>query len=169
MHKVVRAPGAPARHYLQHHWGVYRSDDNGDTWNAIEKGLPSTFGFALAAHPHDADTAYVLPIESDGFRCTPEGKLRVYRTTDGGKMWKPLTKGLPQANALETVLRDAMDTDECAKPGVYFGTKSGKVYASADAGDSWKCVADGLPTIYCVKAAIVGGPAPAKAKKRSRR
>ena len=166
----MAAPGAPHRLYLQHHWGVYRSDDSGNTWTAIEKGLPTTFGFALAGHPHDADTAYLLPIESDGFRCTTEGKLRVYRTTDGGKMWKPLTKGLPQANALETVLRDAMDTDDCARPGVYFGTKSGKVYASADEGNSWKCVADGLPTIFCVKAAVVGGASGKKtaAKKRAR-
>ncbi len=162
VHKLAQAAGDPKRFYLQHHWGVYRSDDGGDTWKAMEKGLPTTFGFALAAHPHDGDTAYVLPIESDGFRCTPEGKLRVYRTKDGGKSWKALTKGLPQSNALETVLRDGMDVDTCARPGVYFGTKSGKVYASADEGNSWKCIAEGLPTVNCVKAAVV----PAAGKKR---
>jgi photosystem II stability/assembly factor-like uncharacterized protein len=157
VHKVVSHPAAPGRLYLQHHWGVYRSDDAGENWKAIEKGLPSTFGFAMSIHPHDPDMVYVLPLESDGFRCTPEGKLRVYRTADGGKAWKAMTKGLPQKNANETVLRDGMDMDGCATPGVYFGTKSGKVYASRDAGTSWKLIASGLPQVQCVKVAMVPG------------
>jgi len=43
---------------------------------------------------------------SDEFRCTPEGRLRVYRTRNvcPGK----LTRGLPQRGAYETVLRDEM-------------------------------------------------------------
>lgn len=164
VHKIVQAPNAPGRFYLQHHWGVYRSDDAGATWKPVEKGLPSTFGFAMAAHPRCPDTAFVLPIESDGFRCTPEGKLRVYRTTDAGKTWKAMTKGLPQKNALELVLRDGMDVDGCDPAGVYFGTKSGKVWASRDEGSSWTCIADGLPQVNCVKVAMV----PRKAKKGRR-
>ena len=30
----------------------------------------------------DPDCAWIVPLESDEFRCTPEGKLRVYRTRD---------------------------------------------------------------------------------------
>lgn len=167
---MVSHPAAPGRLYLQHHGGVYRSDDAGDTWKNISKGLPSDFGFAMAIHPHDANTVYVLPLESDMFRCAPEGKLRVYRTSDGGKSWKPLSKGLPQENALETVLRDAMDTDDLPKAGVYFGTRSGRIYASADEGASWKEIASGLPTVCCVKAAVVRNGASEKppAKKKGR-
>lgn len=168
MHKAVQHPAAPGRIYLQHHGGVYRSDDAGGSWKNIGKGLPSDFGFALAVDPHDGDTAFVLPLESDMFRCTPEGKLRVYRTTDGGKSWRGLGKGLPQENALETVLRDAMDADACDPAGVYFGTKSGRVYGSRDRGDSWRELVAGLPPVCCVKAALVPGAAKAAARGKAK-
>jgi photosystem II stability/assembly factor-like uncharacterized protein len=152
----VQHRDTPERLFLQNHWGLYRSDDGGNSWNDIANGVPSDFGFCMAAHPHDPETVYIVPIESDQYRCTPEGKLRVYRTRNAGKSWEPLTRGLPQKNAMETVLRDALATDTCNPAGVYFGTRSGKVYGSSDGGNSWKLVAEGLPAVVCVKAAWVG-------------
>ncbi len=157
VHKVVHHPARPERLFLQNHWGLYRSDDWGDTWHDIANGVPSDFGFAMAAHPHDPDTVYIVPLESDVFRCTPEAKLRVYRTRDAGATWEPLGRGLPQRNAYETVLRDALATDRHDPAGVYFGTRSGKLFASRNEGGSWQLIADGLPSIVCVKAAVVGG------------
>src|SRR5439155_20321448 len=100
-------------------------------------GVPSDFGFAIAVHPHQPETVYIVPLDSDQFRATPDAKLRVYRTTNGGKSWKPLAKGLPQENAYECVLRDAMSTDQADPAGIYFGTRSGKVFGSASEGDKW--------------------------------
>ena len=156
VHKVVQHRGKPEQLFLQNHWGLYRSDDGGNSWNDIANGVPSDFGFCMAVHPHDPETVFIVPIESDQYRCTPEGKLRVYRTTNAGKSWEPLTRGLPQKNAMETVLRDALATDTCDPAGVYFGTRSGKVYGSSDGGNSWRLVAEGLPPVVCVKAAWVG-------------
>lgn len=155
VHKVVHHPDRPERLFLQNHWGLYRSDDWGDSWRDIANGVPSDFGFAMAMHPHDTDTVYIVPLESDHFRCTPEARLRVYRTRDAGASWEPLHRGLPQEDAYETVLRDALDTDDARSAGVYFGTRSGKVYASADEGASWKLVKDGLPPVVCVKAGVL--------------
>ena len=62
---------------LQHHWGVYRSDDAAAMWQPHEGGLPSTFSMPLLAHPHRGGTAWVIPLQSDEFRCTPEGWLRL--------------------------------------------------------------------------------------------
>jgi photosystem II stability/assembly factor-like uncharacterized protein len=155
VHKVVSHPSNPNRMFLQHHWGVYRSDTAGDSWDDIGKGLPSDFGFAMEIDPHDANTVYIIPIESDEFRCTPEGKLRVYRTKDGGNSWHALTAGLPQQDALETILRDNMDADGSSPTGLYFGTRSGKVFGSSNGGDSWTLIKDGLPPVTCVKTATV--------------
>lgn len=162
VHKIVLHPARPERVFLQNHWGLYRSDDAGDSWKDIAKGVPSDFGFAMAMHPHDPDTVYILPLESDTFRVTPGGRLRVYRTRDGGGSWEPLTKGLPQKDAFETVLRDAMDVDALNPAGVYFGTRSGKVFGSADGGASWSRVLDGLPPVLSVKVAVIGGAAKAR-------
>jgi photosystem II stability/assembly factor-like uncharacterized protein len=107
----------------------------------------------MGVHPEDPDCAWIVPLESDGFRCVPEGKLRVYRTRDAGASWEPLANGLPQEGAYETILRDAMAVDPLA--GVYFGTRSGKVFGSADAGESWMEILDGLPPVVSVTAARI--------------
>jgi hypothetical protein len=156
VHKVAQSKQRPERMFLQNHWGLYRSDDRGESWNDIAANVPSDFGFPVAVHPDDPDSAWIIPLESDQFRCTPEGKLRVYRTRDAGGKWEPLSNGLPQHDAFETVLRDAMTVDALAPAGVYFGTRSGKLFVSADEGESWSMVQDGLPPIVSVKSARVG-------------
>jgi hypothetical protein len=154
VHKVVQHRDRPDVLFLQNHWGLYRSDDAGDSWRDMAHGVPSDFGFPIAVHPHEPDTVYVLPLESDAFRCPPEGKLRVYRTLNGGRTWAPLTRGLPQRRAYDTVLRDAMATDTLDPAGVYFGTRSGKLFASEDGGNSWRLAIDGLPPVVCVRAVV---------------
>jgi photosystem II stability/assembly factor-like uncharacterized protein len=82
--------------------------------------------------------------------------MRVYRTRNAGASWEPLTTGLPQQDAYETVLRDALTADSLDPAGIFVGTRSGKLFGSADGGDSWTEIADGLPSIACVKAAVIG-------------
>jgi photosystem II stability/assembly factor-like uncharacterized protein len=155
VHKIALHESRPERLFLQNHWGLYRSDNRGDSWQDIAHGVPSDFGFAMLMHPHDADCVYIVPVESDEFRCTPEGHLRVYRTRNAGGSWEALGRGLPQKGAYETVLRDALSSDSIDPAGIYFGTRSGKVYGSRDEGKNWKKIVEGLPQILCVKAAVV--------------
>ena len=154
VHKIAQSVRRPDRLFLQNHWGLYRSDDRGASWTDIANGVPSDFGFPIAIHPDDADSAWIVPLESDQFRCTPEGKLRVYRTRDAGASWTALSRGLPQNGAYETVLRDALAVDAQPRPGVYFGTRSGKLFGSADEGETWTTLADGLPPVIAVKTAV---------------
>ena len=155
VHKIVSHPSNPARLFLQNHWGLYRSDDAGDSWTDIANGVPSDFGFAMVNDPNDANSVFIIPLESDEFRCTPEAKLRVYRSRNAGESWEPLTNGLPQENAFETVLRDGMCNDDLKPAGIYFGTRNGKLFGSNNAGESWQSIAEGLPPIVCVKASVV--------------
>jgi photosystem II stability/assembly factor-like uncharacterized protein len=155
VHKIAQDAEDPDRLYLQNHWGVYRSDDAGATWNDIGAGLPSTFGFAVAAHPHRPGTAYVFPITADADRVPADHKCRVYRTGDAGASWEPLSAGLPEGEHYGTVLRDALRTDDADPAGVYFGNRNGEVYTSADDGDSWQQIASHLPDVLCVRAALI--------------
>lgn len=156
VHKIVMHPSRPERLFLQNHWGLYRSSDHAESWQDMANGVPSDFGYAMAAHPRNPDCVYIVPVESDEFRCAPEGRLRVYRTRNAGQSWEPLFRGLPQKNAYETVLRDGLTTDTLDPAGIYFGTRSGQLYGSRDEGKNWKRIVEGLPPIVCVKCAVVG-------------
>ena len=152
VHKIARDPEVPTTLFAQNHHGVYRSDDNADTWVSIADGLPTDFGFAMLTHPRKSGTAWVIPIKADGERIPPDGQLAVHRTSDGGNSWTRLHTGLPD-NEFNVVLRDAAAVDGADPAGVYFGTRGGSVYASADEGEVFVEVASHLPDVLCVRAA----------------
>jgi len=168
VHKIAMHPERPERLFLQNHWGLYRSDDGGENWTDIANGVPSDFGFAVIMHPRNPDWVYIVPVESDEFRCACDGRLRVYRTRNAGASWEPLVRGLPQKRAYETVLRDAMTADSFDPAGIYFGTRSGQLFGSRDEGKTWQKILEGLPAVVCVRSAVVedaaGGLRPTSAK-----
>ena len=169
VHKIATHKDAPGRMYMQNHggwaeWdgpggrrpdiGVLRSDDHGRSWRSIAKGLPADFGFPIVVHPHDADTAYVVPLEPMTRTC-PGGVPAVWRTENGGDSWKPLKKGLPKKDSFFTVLRDGLDADDLKTPALYFGTTTGQLWIGREGGEQWDCVFESLPPIHCVKVAVV--------------
>jgi len=151
-HRLLMHPGRPERLYRQSHVGTWRSDDAGTSWTEITPGLPSDFGYALATDPVRADTLFCIPEAGTQMRYPVDGRLRVYRTEDGGAHWTALTRGLPQAHVYCTVLRDGLDDDGLDPLGLYFGTSSGHLFASDDRGESWTLRAGFLPSILSVKA-----------------
>lgn len=161
VHCLTLAAGGSGRLYQQNHCGMYRSDDGGRSWQSIEEGLPSSFGFPAAAHPHDPDTLFLLPLNGDSLgRFMPEAKAAVWRTRDGGKSWQALREGLPQKDCYAGVLRQAMAVDGLDQAGIYFGTSTGELYGSADEGESWSCLARHLPPILSVETLYVPGRVP---------
>jgi photosystem II stability/assembly factor-like uncharacterized protein len=155
VHKLVRSPADLQRFYQQNHVGVHRSDDAGRSWTEVTEGLPTEFGFACAAHPHDRDTFYVIPLDPGHGRTMPDGQAAVWRTRDAGESWQRLDSGLPQRDAHVGVLREGMAMDSYDAPGVYFGTSTGQLFASVDEGDTWTEVASYLPGITSVEVAVV--------------
>jgi photosystem II stability/assembly factor-like uncharacterized protein len=157
VHKIAMHPDQPERLFLQNHFGLYRSDNCGENWTDIANGVPSDFGFAMIMHPKNPDCVYIVPVESDEFRCACDGRLRVYRPRNAGASWEPLMRGLPQKRAYETVLRDAMTADAFDPAGIYFGTRNGQIFGSRDEGRTWQRILEGLPAVTCVRTAVVEG------------
>jgi photosystem II stability/assembly factor-like uncharacterized protein len=155
VHKLTRSPADGSRMFQQNHVGMHRSDDTAGTWTEITEGLPTEFGFAAAAHPHDRDTFYVIPLDPGHGRSMPEGRAAVWQTRDAGSTWRRLERGLPQQDAYVGVLREGMAIDSYDLPGLYFGTSTGQVFASTDEGESWNEIASYLPGISSVEVAQV--------------
>ena len=157
VHNMHRAQAEPETLYLQFHGGVYRSDDAGDTWQPIAKGLPSDFGLPMAVDPGDPDRAFVIPLGSERDRVTLGGRVRVYETRDRGDSWHALANGLPQKDAYLTILRQAFCSDGSSPLGLFFGATSGDVFGSSDGGGSWFAAARHLPPVLSVR---TGRPKP---------
>ena len=156
VHKLVMSPVDETRLYQQNHVGMHRSDDGGQSWTEITEGLPTEFGFPAAAHPHDRDTFYVIPVDPGHGRTMPEGRAAVWRTRDAGSTWERHDEGLPQRDAYLGVLREGLAIDTRDTPGLYFGTSTGQVFASDDEGESWAEIASYLPGIRSVEVGLVG-------------
>ena len=135
--------------WMQNHCGIYRSTDGAASWKRVSKaGEVAHFGFAVAADEDDPDTAWVVPAVSDTHRTAVGGKLVVCRTTDGGKSWRTLRKGLPQQHAYDVTFRHALDH---ADGNLAFGTTTGNLYLSSNRGQSWECLGHNFPPIYSVR------------------
>lgn len=156
MHKMRLDEKDPDRIWTQTHVGVFRSDDQGRSFKDVTPGLPSFHGFPIATTRSGPDATYVVPLEfeTNNFRVCP-GQFAVYRTTDAGKSWEKLKKGLPGPHDYQSVYREGLDTDGLSPEGVYVGTTNGEVYASADAGDAWRRLPGTLPPILSVCAFVI--------------
>jgi hypothetical protein len=149
-HCVVQCRTAPDSLWAQHHNGIFRSVDGSASWQEIETAQPSHFGFPVAVHPGDPDTAWFVPAIQDQKRIPMDGRVVVSRTRDGGRSFEVLTKGLPQEHAYDLVFRHALDVDAAGEC-LVFGSTTGSLWVSEDGGDSWQTVSTHLPPVYCVR------------------
>jgi hypothetical protein len=149
-HRLVQCAQAPDALWVQHHNGVFRSTDGGKTWRDAPNAAPSVFGFAVAAHPRDAKTAWFVPAIKDERRVPVDGKLVVSRTRDGGETFEVLRRGLPQEHAYDLVYRHALDVDASGER-LAMGSTTGGLWISENGGDSWSAINLNLPPVHCVR------------------
>ena len=94
-HLLAQCLANPDVLWVQHHNGIFRSTDSATSWSEITGVKPSAFGFPVAVHPKDPDTAWFVPGISDEKRYPVDGRVVVNRTRDGGRSFETLTRGLP--------------------------------------------------------------------------
>ena len=107
-------------------------------WTGPAKGLPSAPATRIAVDPKSADTAYAT---FSGF----SSGAHVFKTTDGGSSWAPLSKGLPSIPT-NTITAENSKT-------LWVGTDDG-VYLSTDSGTNWNRYGSGLPHVPVYEIAI---------------
>jgi hypothetical protein len=153
VHMLARCAARPEVVWCQHHNGVFRSEDAGASWREVTAIRPAKFGFAVAAHPRDPETAWFVPAIKDERRVPVDGKVVVARTRDGGRSFDVLRDGLPQRHAYDLVLRHALAVDASGER-LAFGSSNGGLWISEDGGDSWTAPDARLPPIAAVRFAI---------------
>jgi len=148
-HRIQRCAAQPQVLWCQHHGGIWRSTDNAASWHELKAPLTS-FGFAVAAHPQDGETAWFVPGIKDEKRVPVDGALVVNRTRDGGRSFETLRNGLPQKDCYDLIYRHGLDVAADGRT-LMMGSTTGHVWASGDAGDTWGAVALNLPPIAAVR------------------
>ncbi len=115
---------------------VYVTRDNGKTWNNVTpKGLPECLINAIEISPHSPSTVYIATTRYKFNDFTPA----IYKTTDGGKNWITISKGIP-VGAYTRVVRE----DDKRKDLLFAGTETG-LYVSWNGGTTWQRMQLNLP------------------------
>ena len=148
-HRVARCAAKPDVMWMQHHNGMFRSTDAGVHWSQLDPAV-TDFGFAVAAHPADGETAWFVPAVKDEIRIPRDGALCVTRTSDGGKTWQVMREGLPQRDAYDLIYRHGLDVDDSGRR-LAMGSTTGALWTSDDGGERWELVNAHFPPIYAVR------------------
>ena len=149
-HRIVQCASAPDCYWAQHHNGIFRTTDNASSWQSIENVQPSVFGFGVAVHPKDPETAWFVPAIKDEARYPKDGQFVVTRTRDGGASFDVLREGLPQEDAYDLVYRHAFDIDQSGDR-LAMGSTTGNLWITEDQGDSWRTLSHHMPPVYAVE------------------
>jgi photosystem II stability/assembly factor-like uncharacterized protein len=154
VHTILLDPGHPERIFVAiSAAGVFRSDDAGETWRPINRGLRSEFMpvpdadvghcvHRIALHPARPDVMFM------------QKHWDVMRTDDGGESWREVSGNLPSdfgfvvdvhAHEPNTVYVIPIKSDSEHFP------PDGKlrVYRSRSGGEDWEALSQGLPQSNC--------------------
>ncbi|KVM09318.1 sialidase, partial [Burkholderia ubonensis] len=148
-HRVVQCAANPDVLWTQHHCAIFRSTDGAAHWQRID-AQPSSFGFAVAVHPREPDTAWFVPAVKDACRIPVNGQFVVTRTRDGGRTFERFSNGLPSAPAYDLVYRHGLAVDDSGTR-LAMGSTTGALWTSGDGGESWRLISAHLPPVYCVR------------------
>ncbi|MBU3068244.1 hypothetical protein KOI40_00250 [Aestuariicella sp. G3-2] len=148
-HRLVQCAGDPDCFWVQHHNGIFKTEDHCTTWREVT-AEPSSFGFAVAVHPQQSRRAWFVPAIKDEFRYPVDGKLVVTRTDDGGESFARLNRGLPEQESYDLVYRHGLVVDASGDT-LAMATTTGNLWISDNGGSNWALISNYLPPVYALR------------------
>ncbi|AIE84448.1 WD40/YVTN/BNR-like repeat-containing protein [Fimbriimonas ginsengisoli] len=123
--------------------GVYRSTDGGQSWTKTLYKDTDTGAMTVVADPKNPDVVYadlfaqrLAPWENGMWRGTTSG---LYKSTDNGIHWRPLTQGLPtNKEGLGRIGLAPAPSEPTRLYAIVDAPQLGGLYRSDDRGESWK-------------------------------
>ena len=130
--------------------GLYRSSDQGDTWNAIGLENSGSIG-RIVIDPTDTDRIFVAVM---GHLWSGGPDRGVYRTENGGDTWDRVLYVDDNTGCVDLIQRPdqpdvilaAMWQRERTPERYDYGGPGCSVWQTSDGGDNWSLVGGGLPT-----------------------
>ncbi len=133
------------------------STDGGANWTVL--GGPTFGGRAISkiiVSPTNGQIVYAAVTRGGdgypgGITATKDhpgasGPMGVFRSSDGGATWAPLTSGIPAVAASDLAMVPADPNTVYAAIGSALGNPGNGIYKTTNGGDSWTKLGGGLPT-----------------------
>lgn len=118
---------------------VHLTRDNGETWrNVTPRGVGEAHINSIEISPHDPATAYVAVT---GYKMNDFSPY-IYQTTDYGRNWRRLDRGLPEDTFVRVVREDPV------REGLlYVGTEAGAFVSLTANRPDWQSLSLNLPPV----------------------
>ncbi|HEY7708404.1 MAG TPA: hypothetical protein VIG57_00025 [Candidatus Entotheonella sp.] len=135
---LLRHPEHPDRLFAGTQAGLYRSDDRGDHWEALDAPRTGMDVWSLTAHPHDPNVLFA------GYE-----PCAIYRSEDGGTHWQHMNTDEVVFPHITTVMpplcKRVIDLaiDPSNPMDMYAAIEVGGLLVSRDGGDHWHALLDG--------------------------
>jgi len=137
--RAVGVPGEPIFYMATASGGVWKSADNGITWNSIWDDQPISSIGSIAVAGSDPNVIYVGSGEAN-IRGNVAAGNGIYKSTDAGKTWKHVWKQEGQIGAMVAHPSNA-DIAYAAVLGRAFGPNAKRgIYRTRDGGRTWEQV-----------------------------
>lgn len=116
---------------------VWRTDDDGTTWEPIWDNLPERYVTDVKASPTNVDWVYVT---HSGYKDN-DFIPRIHRSTDRGENWEDISSGLPNL-----AINDVYVLPEHADSVIFVATDGG-IYATLNSGENWERLGTNMPYV----------------------
>jgi photosystem II stability/assembly factor-like uncharacterized protein len=143
--------------------GIYRSYDGGKNWQNTGLKKSEHIG-RMVIDPRDSKVVYVA---AEGPLWGPGGDRGLYKTTDGGKTWKPVLTISENTGVVDVAI-------DPSNPDILYATAyqrrrhvftlidggpESAIYKSTDAGATWNKLKSGLPSVDLGRIGLAISPA----------
>jgi photosystem II stability/assembly factor-like uncharacterized protein len=144
-------PTDPRRVYAGSDYGLYRSDNAGESWRLLETPMNHQVVWSVVFDPSDADTM----LAGTGTPNTPA----LFRSTDGDASWRSESVEIAKECPAVGVPRPtgiAFDPSDSSK--VWMGLEVDGMRRTTDGGRSWSKTADEIHNLDVHNVAVTAGP-----------